>query len=244
MDVASAGDPAGHPEQEDFDMSPRILTVVAVMALGWGTPSVGADQSSAEAAAPHHGHAQAPGPPMSAPSSHEHGTAVPAITYDELQRTAEQLAAARQATAKYQDVRIAEADGYRPIGPDVPGMGLHYVRRGDRSAFSITQPPILLYEHDEGSLGLRLVGLSYLVVSPADADGQPANSPFPKALATWHKHNNVCVLADNSASVDLTAAQCTGRGGRFSAETSWMVHAWIWKDSPTGVFSPTNPLVK
>ena len=31
------------------------------------------------------------------------------------------------------------------------------------------------------------------------------------------------------------------RGGKFTAETQWMIHAWIWKDSPTGVFSPTHP---
>ena len=175
----------------------------------------------------------------------EHGSPVPAVSFTELQQTAEQLAAARLATTKYQDVRAAEADGYRAIGPDVPGMGIHYVREGTSGGFSISEPPILLYERDAtAASGLRLVGVSYLVVSPADADGQPTNPPFPKALAGWHRHNNVCVLPDKSASVELTEAQCTSRGGRFTAETSWMVHAWIWKDSPAGVFSPTNPLVK
>jgi hypothetical protein len=182
---------------------------------------------------------------MSAPPGHDHGAPVPAVTFTELQRTAGQLATARQATEKYQDVRAAEAAGYHPIGPNVPGMGIHYVRRGDRLAFSITDPPILLYERDTTvPNGLRLVGVSYLFVAQNDADGQPVNSPFPKALASWHKHNNVCVLPDNSASVDLTESQCSAQGGRFTPETSWMLHAWIWKDSPTGVFSPTNPLVK
>jgi hypothetical protein len=124
-------------------------------------------------------------------------------------------------------------------------MGRHYVRQSDHQNFSITEPPILLYERDPAEPGgLRLVGVSYLLVAPSDPDGQPANPPFPKTLASWHKHNNVCVLPDRSVSVDLTASQCTTRGGRFTAETSWMVHAWIWKDSPDGVFSPTNPLVK
>jgi hypothetical protein len=49
--------------------------------------------------------------------------------------------------------------------------------------------------------------------------------PFPKSLASWHKQNNVCVLRDYSASIELTEPQCTERGGRFTAETSWMVHA-------------------
>jgi hypothetical protein len=189
--------------------------------------------------------AQSPSPSMAEAHEHQHGAPVPAITYAELQRTAEQLAAARQATAKYQDVHVAEAAGYRAIGPDVPGMGIHYVNRADNRQFSIVNPSILLYERDETTPGgLRLVGVSYLFTAAADAEGQPINPPFPKALAAWHKHSNICVLPDNSASTELTEPQCAARGGRFTAETNWMVHAWIWKESPTGVFSPTNPLVK
>jgi hypothetical protein len=176
---------------------------------------------------------------------HSPGPGVAAITYAELRATSDQLAAARKATEKYQNVRAAEADGYRPIGPNVPGMGTHYVRRGSHERFSITEPPILLYEQDSSAPhGLRLVGVSYLLVAPAGADGQPTGSPFPKTLASWHKHNNVCVLPDSSASTDLTEAQCKAKGGQFTNETSWMLHAWIWKDSPAGVFSSTNPLIR
>ena len=163
----------------------------------------------------------------------------------ELQRAVERLSAARQATARYRDVRAADSAGYRPVGPNVPGMGIHYVRHAHRPGFDIADPPILLYERDPAVPGgLRLTGVSYLLVAPAGDDGQPVDPPFPKALARWHKHNNVCVLSDNSATVDLTQDQCTSKGGRFTAETSWMVHAWIWKESPAGVFSPINPLIK
>jgi hypothetical protein len=220
----------------------RVITAgTFVLVLTWGAAT--ASQSRPQATGAHTDHSQQP-KTVAAGGAHAHGPSVPALTYAELQQTTEQLAAARKATAKYQDVRAAEADGYRAVGPNVPGMGIHYVRQGAARPFSIDEPPILLYEKDPTSASLRLVGVSYLVVAPSGADGQPATSPFPKALASWHKHNNVCVLPDNSASVELTEAQCTGRGGRFTAETSWMVHAWIWKDSPTGVFSPTNPLVR
>jgi hypothetical protein len=218
----------------------RVITA-GTLALGltWGAAAAG--QSRGQATGAHADHSQQP---QTVGGAHAHGPSGPALTYAELQQTTEQLAAARKATAKYQDVRAAEADGYRAVGPHVPGMGIHYVRQGAARPFSIDEPPILLYEKDPTSASLRLVGVSYLVAAPSGADGQPATSPFPKALASWHRHNNVCVLPDNSASVELTEAQCTGRGGRFTAETSWMVHAWIWKDSPTGVFSPTNPLVR
>jgi hypothetical protein len=186
-----------------------------------------------------------------AQSAHQHGASdlhggsVVAVTFAELRHTNDQLAAAQKATARYQDVRVAEAEGYRAVGPNVPGMGTHYVRRTERTGFSVTEPPILLYERDATAAnGMRLVGVSYLLVAPAGADGQPIESPFPRALASWHKHNNVCVLPDNAATIDLTEAQCRGRSGQFTNETSWMLHAWIWKDSPAGVFSSTNPLIK
>lgn len=176
---------------------------------------------------------------------HEHhGTGAP-VTYEELTRTAAQLEAARRATAKYQDVRAAEADGYRAIGPDVPGMGIHYVDVGPHSpGFSVERPDILLYEKSAASSDYTLVGVSYLLNAEADADSQPKNPPFPKSLASWHRHENICVLPDRSTPGGLTEDQCKARGGRFTAETQWMIHAWIWKDSPTGVFSPTNPNVR
>ena len=227
-------------------MTRSMMVTTALVALAWGAAPPAAGQSGLPAPAARAdttGHAAAR--PVAMAAEHAHGAPVAVITYAELQRTAELLAAARQATGKYQDVQVAEAAGYRATGPNVPGMGTHYVRHGDRPRFSITDPPILLYERDATMpSGLRLVGVSYLFIAPSDADGQPANPPFPKALATWHKHNNICVLPDNSASATLTEAQCRARGGRFTAETSWLVHAWIWKDSPAGVFSPMNPLVQ
>ena len=228
-------------------MQPNSTLAIAISVLAVvGGAAARSGQSESATTASHASHrGQTPSSPMAGTSTHSHGAAVPPITFAELKQTAQQLDAARKATEKYQDVRAAEAAGYRAVGPNVTGMGVHYVRQTDHQYFSITEPPILLYERDLGEQGgLRLVGVSYLLVAPSDTDGQPANPPFPKALAAWHKHNNVCVLPDNSASVDLTASQCTARGGRFTAETSWMVHAWIWKDSPAGVFSPTNPLVK
>jgi hypothetical protein len=223
-------------------MTRRIRLAAIVATLTSTTAAVAMPRQAPAGQTPHNPTAHEQG---AMPGQHDHGPAAPAITYAELRHTADQLATAREATIKYQDVRVAEQDGYRPIGPYVPGMGLHYVSSRRPRSFSITQPPILLYERDASATnGLRLTGVSYLLIAPADADGQPADPPFPKALARWHKHNNVCVLPDNSATVDLTSSQCASKGGHFTSETSWMVHAWIWKDSPAGAFSPTNPLVK
>ena len=174
---------------------------------------------------------------------HEAG---PPVTFAEMKDTVARLDAARHATEKYQDVRVALADGYEAIGPDVPGMGIHYVRRrGGSDAFDLEHPPILLYEKDASVPGgAALVGVSYLFRAAAGDDGQPVDPPFPKSLAKWHRHENICVLPDNSTPPGLSSEQCAAKGGHFTAETQWMIHAWIWKDSPTGVFSPTNPAVR
>lgn len=82
-------------------------------------------------------------------SGHEHGPPVAAITFADLQRTTEHLTAARDATAGYEDARAAEAAGYRAIGLNVPGVGVHHVRQSSpQQPFSVTEPPILLYERD------------------------------------------------------------------------------------------------
>lgn len=168
-----------------------------------------------------------------------------ALSFADLKSTVAALDKARAATEKYQDVRAAEADGYRAIGGMRPGMGIHYVRSRAASGFDIANPPILLYEQDEGaSQGLGLVGVAYMVDGPAGPDGQPAVAPFPRALAAWHKHYDICLLPGSRVQMDASATDCREQGGRFIAETPWMVHAWIWKDSPAGVFSPTNPNVR
>src|SRR5262249_25464035 len=111
--------------------------------------------------------------------------------------------------------------------------------------FDVEHPDILLYEKDAASpSGYALVGVSYLFNAEPDRDGQPKNPPFPKSLAAWHRHADLCVFPDRSVKGQLTADQCQALGGQFTALTQWMVHVWIWKDSPTGVSSPTNPAVR
>lgn len=167
------------------------------------------------------------------------------VSYSELKKTVTELDRAREATAKYQDVRVAEAAGYVPVGPDVPGMGVHFVLNLEPSGFDIEKPPMLLYQKNpDASGGYTLVGVSYLWDGPEGSDGQPENPPFPKALALWHRHGNICVLAHLENPHGLTEQQCRERGGRFIAKSQWMVHAWIWKDNPAGVFTPENPTLK
>ena len=179
-------------------------------------------------------------------AQHEMHAAGPAVSFADLKATVDRLNRALVATERYRDVRAARDDGYEAIGPYVTGMGYHYVRsRVPDAPFDIDHPPILLYEKDvTASGGLRLVGVSYIFSARPDADDQPVGAPFPPALAKWHKHANLCVMPDRSVETQLDVEECGRRGGRFSAETQWMIHAWIWKDSAAGVFSPFNSSVR
>lgn len=173
---------------------------------------------------------------------HAGGTAV---SYAELKNTVTLLERARQATAKYQDVHVAEAEGYQPVGGDHPGMGVHFVLTLEPSGFDIEKPPILLYEKNASAPGgYILVGVGYLWNSAEGPDGQPIDSPFPKALAHWHRHDNICVLPHLENPHGLTESQCREQGGHYIAKSQWLVHAWIWKDNPAGVFSAENPALR
>jgi hypothetical protein len=174
--------------------------------------------------------------------SHANGAA---LTYAELKNTAAELEQARQATAKYQDVHAAEADGYQMVGGDMPGMGIHYVLTMEPNRFDIEKPPILLYVKNSARPGeYSLAGVGYLWNAPEGPDGQPLDPPFPKSLALWHRHENICVLPHLENPHGLSESQCREQGGHFIAKTQWLVHAWIWKDNPTGVFSPENPALR
>jgi len=173
---------------------------------------------------------------------HSHAAGV-GVSYAELKNTVALLERARQGTAKYQDVHVAEADGYRAIGAGFPGMGIHYVRSLEAKGFDIEKPQILLYEKNSSG-GYSLVGVVYLWNGAAGPDGQPLDPPFPKSLARWHRHTNICALPGLANPHGLTEQQCREQGGHFVAEAPWMVHAWIWKDSPAGVFSDQNPAVR
>lgn len=177
--------------------------------------------------------------------SHQQGGPAVPVSYADLTKTAAMLEQARAATERYRDVRMAEGDGYHAIGPDVPGMGIHYVATKGPSGFDVEHPSILLYEKNATMPGgYEIVGVSYLFNAAEGPDGQPLDPPFPKALAQWHRHENLCVLADRSVRAHVTESECSAQGGSFTAESQWMVHAWIWKDSPSGVFAPTNPTVQ
>ena len=126
------------------------------------------------------------------------------------------LAAVRQATARYHDVDLAVADGYVAMSPCVaePGlgtMGIHFVNLGLASDLVVqaAEPEVLLYL--PSPTGFRLVGVEYFVV----AAGQPTPELFGRALDGPMVHEGL--------------------------PPHFELHAWVWHGNEAGMFAEFDP---
>jgi hypothetical protein len=141
-----------------------------------------------------------------------------------------ELAAARHATAQFQDVGVAEAAGYGEFRdaqgiacidkPGEGGMGIHYVNGalvGD-AVVDGTTPEALVYEPRHGHL--RLVANEYIVFQ-----------------AAWDaEHHHPPALFGQEFSL-------TPSPNRYGIPAFYELHVWLWKENPSGLFADWNPRV-
>jgi hypothetical protein len=131
----------------------------------------------------------------------------------------QELQQARAATARYKDIRHAMDDGYVDINLPIVNMGHHFMNmtlRNDGGLFDVSKPEILVYdvhEMPDGSKKYELGAVEYAIPILNSPD---APEGFYGNKDIWSKN--------------ITAG-------------AWLLHAWVWKNNPTGVFTPFNPLV-
>lgn len=137
---------------------------------------------------------------------------------------------ARIGTAKYRDVTVALADGYRPIGPDAPGMGRHYVNPLLVIGGKMTagRPQALSYARVGDSLVLVAVAW---VVPVAPGQGPPA---IAGTEGLWHVHSGSVVEEGNLFGHDMRPAGAAPRAGVA------MLHAWVWLGNDAGPYAADN----
>jgi hypothetical protein len=131
----------------------------------------------------------------------------------------------REATARYQDVRAAIADGFvqgTPCvsGPDMGAMGIHYVRpdRITNGVLDAAEPEALIYEPQAGG-ALRLVGVEYIVIA-----------------ATWVSlHPNAGPPALEGDLLNFIDAP-----NRYGLKPFYEMHVWAWEANPKGSFADWN----
>jgi hypothetical protein len=136
------------------------------------------------------------------------------------------LNAVRNATARFQDVSVAEEEGYAlqfgcVSGPDTGAMGLHYINGAlvSKGEIDAAHPQIVIYEPAANG-GLRLIGADFLVFADA-----------------WH--------AKHSAPPELMGQlfHLFEAPNRFNLPAFYTLHVWAWKDNPNGAFVNWHPKV-
>ena len=127
--------------------------------------------------------------------------------------------AVRQSTARFQDVQVAESEGYTLMfgcvtGPDWGAMGLHFVNPSliGADVVDAARPEIVIYEPLPNGRK-RLIGADFLVLK----DVWDATHASPPELMGQLFH---LFEAPN----------------RFGLPAFYTLHVWAWKENPAGTF--------
>ena len=150
-------------------------------------------------------------------AKHEH-EAQPSAA--EAKRTTNALVAVvRDATERFKNVAVAEAEGYTlqfgcVSGSESGAMGMHYVNLPlvIDGELDPAKPEIVIYE-PIGNGKLKMIGADYLVF----ADAWNATHSSPPELMGQLLH---LFEAPN----------------RFGLPSFYTLHVWAWKENPTGTF--------
>lgn len=163
------------------------------------------------------------------------------------------LAEVRRLTERFQDVRVALAEGYirdpfdlcdtaemmgRP--PSMGAMGVHYFRA---DLLGVTAPPSPRVNGDGTHTDFRLP--SILIYEP-QADGSlelvaVENLVFRQA---WHASGHAERPSFHGVPYDaMTDDPATAIDEAHMFEPHYDRHVWIYRDNPNGVFAPFNPAV-
>lgn len=144
----------------------------------------------------------------------------------------DQLAQVRRATAKFHDVNVALEAGYERgwvngsgqriitncvAHPTAGAMGYHYfnAKLMDDLAVDVLQPEVLVYEPEPDGT-LNLVAVEWIARGP---NSNPAGLSEPPSVLGMEMHILVPAVG------------------------FYIMHAWIWKSNPAGMFADWNPNV-
>jgi hypothetical protein len=158
-----------------------------------------------------------------------------------------QLAAVRQATARFHDISAANAAGYT-IPPNEPCvaspdgvMGIHapnFALIGGQ-ALDPTRPELLLYLPAPGG-GYRLIGVEYfqtvLLRNPATGEVAPWFSQDP-----WPSSYQVVTPTPRLFGQTFQGPM---PGHTPTMPWHWDLHAWVWAHNPSGMFAEWNPALQ
>jgi len=171
-------------------------------------------------------------------------------------RAAVILATMQSELARYKDIEVARADGFRQFVPGAAAPVQHYTKlrwaMQARTRLDPSRPTSLLYRKTSDG-GLELVGAMF--TAPAGATEDDLDARLPLSVTRWHQHVNWCTPrvgprmgerwretkdghpVFGPRSPIATHEACDAVGGRFRPRLlGWMVHVMAFtEDDPWGV---------
>jgi hypothetical protein len=133
----------------------------------------------------------------------------------------DRLGKLRSVTARFHNIQAANDAEYSipltgcMVDPTLGGMGFHFGKGGAiDGTVNELEPEVLLYEPEQNG-NLRLVAVEFIVPYAF----APREGPAPEAFGQKFLPNDA-------------------EGFKL-----WMLHAWIWKNNPSGMFASWNPEV-
>lgn len=192
---------------------------------------------------------------VAAMSAHMEMTPRRAATAADSARAREIVAQLRTAIAKYRDVSVAEADGFRMFAPRLKNQRVYHFTRNlwaveNQFRFNPEKPTSLLYKKDAAG---RFVLVGAMYTAPKRYSAADLDKRIPTSIASWHKHVNWCLppRGEDSRWLEMqnghpvfgplgvsTSSECGAAGGRFVKQVfGWMVHANVFvSDDPSVIW--------
>lgn len=235
----------GRTERAGRTESRRVLEPVTALVFGVFLAVI---TSVAVAAAPEHEHAESG-------ASHDHGEQAGSHAADghgghvmvggSGEPDMAQVAIVRQAMRRYEDIRVARAEGWEQEHRDWPELGAHFYRSGDWDGAAPAQPGLRLRD-PEYLMYSRLLTGKWKLVAVAYVFDQDRYPEPPTGLtgALYHQHIWNCkVDGDELEEEDwgvVSREECEIMGGVWAPGGVWMTHVWL-VNNPVGIFAETNP---
>jgi len=196
---------------------------------------------------------------MSAMAAHMETTPTRKVTTADSLRANEIVNYLRLAIARYRDVKVAEADGFKMFAPQIRNQLVYHFTKNfwaleNQFTFDPGRPTSLLYRRDAQE-NFVLVGAMF--TAPKRYTVSDLDKRIPTSVAQWHKHVNWCLPPrrgdDRWTEVKngrpvfgplgvATRDECAAAGGRFVKEVfGWMVHANVFaSNDPKVIWGDTH----
>jgi len=228
-------------------------TLVAVVLLLATTPKASAQHSHSDSSP------VMSAVDMSAMAAHMETTPTRKATTADSLRANDIVNDLRVAIAKYRDVKVAEADGFKMFAPQITNQLVYHFTKSlwaleNQFTFNAARPTSLLYRKDAQG-NFLLVGAMY--TAPKRYTVNDLDKRIPTSVAQWHKHVSWCLplRRDEERWTEVkngrpvfgplgvaTREECDAAGGRFVKEVfGWMVHANVFaSNDPKVIWGDTH----